>query len=91
MTPLSLRRFPRTAGAAFKDADYAQAFWPHEPEPVGFWSAVSYWPALILCIAAFALFTGCAGPSDTETLQATADSVDDAIAQAVVTAKARTK
>ena len=91
MSALSVSRFPRTAGAAFKDADYAQAWWPHEPEPVSFWSAVSYWLAILLCIAAFVLFAGCSSPSDTDALQATADSVDDAVAQAVVTAHARTK
>lgn len=71
-------RFPRTTGAAFKDADYATAFWPHEPEPVSLWSAVAYWAAIVLCVLAFVLLSGC-GPSDIDAERASAASHQDAI------------
>lgn len=77
--PYSVSRFKRTAGEAFKDADYATAWWPHEPEPVSLWDAICYWAAVLLCVGAFALYHGCAGPSDIDAERASAASHQDAI------------
>lgn len=77
--PYSVSRFKRTAGEAFKDADYATAWWPHEPEPVSMWDAICYWAAVLLCVGAFALYHGCAGPSDIDAERASAASHQDAI------------
>lgn len=77
--PYSVSRFKRTAGEAFKDADYATAWWPHEPEPVSMWDAICYWAAVVLCVLAFFMFSGCTGPSDIDAERASAASHQDAI------------
>ena len=77
--PYSVSRFKRTAGEAFKDADYATAWWPHEPEPVSLWDAICYWAAVVLCVLAFFMCSGCTGPSDMDAEAATADNIQDAI------------
>ena len=42
----------------------------------------AFWLTLAACLAVFALFSGCTGPSDTQAERATAEALQDAIAQA---------
>ena len=42
----------------------------------------AFWLALMACVAAFVLMSGCSGPSDIEAERATAAALQDAIAQA---------
>lgn len=75
---LNTRRFARTTGEAFKDADYGTAFWPPEAESASLIDIVRYAMALAMAIAAFVVSASCAGPSDAEAARDVAAQVSDA-------------